>query len=156
MNSHSESPRSWKTNSNLWPKLKTEARRMRHSPTSAEDKLWQALRGEKTGYKFRRQHSIGPYIMDFYCTEARLAIEIDGAIHLKQIEQDHERQRFIENNRIKVLRSRNEDVLNNLNSTVKQIKITAQSNLTLLSLSPEDTGSEHTSRGERSTGEINA
>ncbi len=146
MNSHSEPSRSWMTNPNVWPKLKTEARRMRHRPTLAEDRLWQALRDDKTGYKFRRQHSVGPYIMDFYCTEARLAIELDGAIHLKQVVQDQERQRFIESNRIKVIRLSNDDVFNNLYPTVKQIKMATQSNLTLLSVSVP------TQRGERSSG----
>ena len=58
---------------------RSRARRMRHEPTNAERKLWRLLRGGQTaGAKFRRQHPVAPYILDFVCVELRLAIELDG------------------------------------------------------------------------------
>jgi very-short-patch-repair endonuclease len=58
------------------------ARRLRQSLTGPEVGLWQHLRRRQLGgYRFRRQHPVGPYVLDFYCPEARLAVEIDGAAH---------------------------------------------------------------------------
>ena len=57
------------------------ARRLRHEMTLPEVMLWQALRQRPHGLKFRRQHASGPYILDFFCSDARLAIEIDGEVH---------------------------------------------------------------------------
>ena len=62
--------------------MQDRARRMRKSPTPSEDILWQALRNRQIhGLKFLRQHPIGPTIVDFYCHEKRLAVEVDGGIH---------------------------------------------------------------------------
>jgi hypothetical protein len=73
---------SWRTTPHLWEKLKPVARQMRQEPTQAEDLLWQSLRNHQLlGFKFRRQHSIERFIVDFYCAEAKLVIEIDGPIH---------------------------------------------------------------------------
>ena len=57
------------------------ARQLRRSLSLPEAKLWTLLRTRPDGFKFRRQHPVGPYIVDFYCPEARLAIEVDGASH---------------------------------------------------------------------------
>lgn len=57
------------------------ARRLRRDLSPPEAMLWQKLRGGKAGAKFRRQHSVGPYVVDFYCREARLIVEIDGEAH---------------------------------------------------------------------------
>mgnify|MGYP001770978009 FL=1 len=74
--------RGWQTSSELWEKLKPLARQMRREPTPAEDKLWQKLRHKQIlGYKFRRQHTIDRFIVDFYCGEARLVVEVDGEVH---------------------------------------------------------------------------
>lgn len=62
--------------------LKEYRRKLRNEPTHAEKELWNGLRKKRTdGYKFRRQHSIGPFIADFYCPELKLVIEVDGASH---------------------------------------------------------------------------
>ena len=105
----------WKTSGELWKKLKPLAREHRQTPTEAEDKLWQSLRGRKLcGHKFRRQHSIERFIVDFYCSEAKLVIEVDGEIHLEQVDQDVARQEWLEAQGHRVIRFSNEQVLHSL------------------------------------------
>lgn len=127
MGDKSSSRSAWKTDPNKWPKLKVKARAMRHSPTEVENKLWQALRGRNIGYKFHPQHSIGQFITDFYCSEARLAIEIDGPIHLEQAEEDKDREEFILSNNIKLIRFKNEEILTNLDVVLTKIISAAKS-----------------------------
>ena len=64
-----------------WPDKVAFAREQRAQPTRAEKLLWQAIRGGAMGVRFRRQHPIGDFVLDFYCREARLAVEIDGPTH---------------------------------------------------------------------------
>jgi very-short-patch-repair endonuclease len=79
---HSLSQRAWHTSPELWEKLKPLARQMRCKPTPAEKQLWQKLKNKQLlGLKFRRQHSIDRFIVDFYCNEVRLVVEVDGSIH---------------------------------------------------------------------------
>ena len=67
---------------------------MRRSLTPPEARLWACLKGGKLGgFKFRRQHPIGPYILDFYCAAARLAVEVDGAIHEQDGQATHDLRR---------------------------------------------------------------
>ena len=88
------------------------ARRMRHSPTDAEMRLWRNLRAERlTGYKFRRQQPIGRYIVDFVCFEERLVIEADGGQHLDAQLSDAVRTEWLESQGFRVLRFWNDDVL---------------------------------------------
>ena len=61
--------------------LKEQRKVLRNESTPAEIALWQMLKGKSTGYKFRRQHSVGNYILDFYSPAIRLAIELDGEVH---------------------------------------------------------------------------
>lgn len=80
-------------------------RRLRHEQTDAERELWQLLRSRQLAhYKFRRQHSIGPFIADFCCLERRLVIELDGGQHADKIEQDKGREDFLNEKGFKVLR----------------------------------------------------
>lgn len=72
------------------------ARAFRREPTRSEALLWEALRGQALGAKFRRQFVIGPFIADFACLSCRLVVEIDGTVHESQRERDAERQAFIE------------------------------------------------------------
>ena len=95
-------------------KLKSRRKELRSSQTQAEKHLWNCLRRKQLqGRKFRRQHSVGSYILDFYCTSHRLAIEVDGAHHSNPAVQkyDNERTRFLSSQGIHVLRFRNEEVL---------------------------------------------
>ncbi len=79
----------------LW--LREAARDQRRRATPTEQKLWAVLRGRQVGgWRFRRQHPIGPYIVDFLCAEARLIVEIDGVIHEHQREYDAERDNYLE------------------------------------------------------------
>ncbi len=81
-------------------------RALRDRSTDAEARLWSVLRNRRLGPKFRRQHQLGPYVLDFYCHEHRLAIELDGGQHFeaREIERDARRTRFIEARGIRVVR----------------------------------------------------
>jgi very-short-patch-repair endonuclease len=63
------------------------------------------------GFKFRRQHAIGPYFVDFYCVQASLVIEVDGSIHDGQVDQDVARQQYLESLGLRVLRFTNDEIL---------------------------------------------
>ncbi len=105
--------------------LKTRRKELRNNPTQAEEFLWRYLKKSKLeGRKFRRQHSIGNFIVDFYCPEERLVVELDGAVHFndKAIEYDKRRTKYLENKRIKVIRFENQEVMYNLDSVLEQIK----------------------------------
>jgi len=105
----------------LWGKLKPLARQMRHEPTSAEDVLWQRLRNHQVaGLHFRRQHSIDRFIVDFYCAEARLVIEVDGASHAGP-SSDAERQASLEALGRRVLRFTDTEVLSQLDAVIARI-----------------------------------
>ena len=75
------------------------------------------------GLKFRRQHAIGPYIVDFYCAEVSLAIEVDGPIHDRQTEDDAARSAFLEAKGLRVLRVRNEAVLKHPEEVIDEIQV---------------------------------
>jgi very-short-patch-repair endonuclease len=96
--------------------LTSRARENRRNPTPAETLLWQkVLRGKQFNqYKFLRQKPIGSYIVDFYCAELRLVIEIDGDSHAEQLDYDARRTEALNRLGLNVLRYANRDVLNNL------------------------------------------
>ncbi len=102
------------------PKLTERARELRKNSTQTEKKIWDGfLKDRPGGYKFLRQKPIGNYILDFYCSELLLAVEIDGDIHETRKEYDAERDNFLNKCGIKVIRVSNTDVENNF-ETVKQ------------------------------------
>ena len=106
-------------------RLKERRQGLRNKPTEAEAQLWKVIQHSKLeGRKFRRQHSAGYYILDFYCPEERLAIEIDGDSHEKDESRlyDKSRTEFLESMRIRVLRFKNEEVLNNIKSVIEEIR----------------------------------
>lgn len=96
------------------------ARVLRRRITLPEVKLWQALRGQKQGARFRRQHPIGPFILDFWCESARLAVEIDGQIHdhPDQARHDARRTEWLTAQGIRVWRVPARDVLSNLDGVL--------------------------------------
>ena len=97
------------------------ARRLRQSSTDAERRMWSALRDRRlASYKFRRQHPIGPYVVDFACTYHSLAIELDGSPHAENA-ADARRTSWLESQGWKVIRFWNTDVLNNANGVVEAI-----------------------------------
>jgi very-short-patch-repair endonuclease len=107
----------------LWKQLSVLAREMRKAPTIAENRLWQELRGRKLyGVKFRRQHAIDRFIVDFFSAEADLIIEVDGDIHNYSIEEDKARQDFLELMGCKVVRFTNKQVLNHMDEILNEIK----------------------------------
>jgi very-short-patch-repair endonuclease len=100
------------------------ARELRKSQTEAEKILWEALRSRKCcGLKFRRQHPLHRFILDFYCHEYLLGIEVDGSIHNIEevIEYDKNRQAEIENLGITLLRFTNEDVMMDISTVLEKI-----------------------------------
>lgn len=99
------------------PKVFGFARKNRHSPTEAEAVLWEALKGSNIGNnKFRRQHPVGKYIIDFYCHQKRLAVEIDGGYHLTEEQKlyDANRTAALIQLGIREIRFTNDDVLGDL------------------------------------------
>jgi len=99
------------------------SRELRRDQTEAEKVLWRFLRNRHlTGRKFRRQYVFKGFILDFYCAEEKIAIELDGLIHIKQKDYDVARQEVIENNGIRFIRFKNEMVINNINGVLNSIK----------------------------------
>jgi len=99
-------------------------RRQRKELTPAETKLWSRLRrGQLHGRRFRRQYSVGPYCVDFYCAQAKLAIEVDGDTHFtpEAKQYDARRQSYIEAFRVRMLRFTNDEVYDNLDGVVEAI-----------------------------------
>jgi very-short-patch-repair endonuclease len=105
-----------------WAKLKAPAQRMRQHPTSAEAVLWEHLRNRQLeGTKFRRQHPIGHFVVDFFCWSAKLVIEIDGEIHNQQRDADDARQAYIEAQGFRVIRFKNQAIFDSLESVLQNI-----------------------------------
>ena len=104
--------------------LKEIRRNLRQEATKAEDFLWQHLRNRKLNQlKFKRQHSIGNYVLDFYCASKRLIIEVDGEVHNTpdQKEKDKSRDKNLTEMNFKILRFSNEEVLLKINSVKEEI-----------------------------------
>jgi len=107
------------------PARKTERRRLRKNATDAEVKLWSILRGRRmAGFKFFRQYGVGPYVLDFYCPERRLAVEVDGGQHAEAhgLQHDAERDGYLSKQGIRVIRLWNNEVLQNADGVTHRIK----------------------------------
>ncbi len=112
-------------NAAIATQLVGNARENRKNPTEAEDALWQEVRNSNLGYKIRRQHYIGNFIVDFVSLEKKLVIEIDGGYHetKEQIELDEQRTLELEQKHLfKVIRFTNEEVLSNIKSVLSKIE----------------------------------
>ena len=104
------------------PNLKELARQLRKNSTLSEVLLWQYLKGKQMlGYDFDRQKPLDNYIVDFFCNELMLAIEIDGDTHNYKIERDIKRQKRLEASGIRFLRFTDEDVKENIEGVVMMI-----------------------------------
>lgn len=113
----------WPTPAVLWDRLKPEARRMRNHPTAAEANLWEALRSRKLdGLRFRRQHAVGRFIVDFYCAESRLVVEVDGPIHRGIRDEDLARDAWLASQGLRVLRVANDRVEKDLDGVLEEIR----------------------------------
>ena len=97
---------------------------LRNKSTPEEILLWMKLKNSQTDFKFRRQHSIGGYIADFYCPAEKLVVEIDGSQHFKKENSEYDaiRSRFFEGLNIKVLRFTNLEVSTETEKVVEKIK----------------------------------
>jgi very-short-patch-repair endonuclease len=103
--------------------IQQRARQLRREMTPAEKLLWSRLRNKRLdGLKFRWQHPLGPFIADFYCAACRLVVEIDGDIHDLQPERDAARTEQFEQYGYRVIRFRNEQVLNDIESVLAAIQ----------------------------------
>ena len=113
-----------KISNDLRHKILDAAREQRKKPTQSEKILWQALRGKKLdGIKFRRQQPIGLFIADFYSSQHRLVIEVDGGIHEFQQEADAERDEMMETLGLNVLRLPAELVERDLPAAQERIRV---------------------------------
>jgi very-short-patch-repair endonuclease len=106
------------------PDKRDMARRFRKEPTEAESALWQALRGRKLGgLKFRREQPLLGYVVDFYCEERNLAVEVDGSVHdsFDAKQYDADRDAALHAAGVRVLRLKNKAVMGDLDGVLKTI-----------------------------------
>lgn len=113
------------------PSTFKNAQYLRDNETPTEKLLWQRIKNNQTGVKFRRQHPIGNYIADFYCHRARLVLELDGDYHdnTNQKELDNMRDKFMNELGIHILRFVDDDIINDIESVIKKIKLSVGSPL---------------------------
>ena len=107
------------------PELKQFRRKLRNNATKAERYLWKMLRqSQLEGRKFRRQQSIGKYVVDFFCYSANLAIELDGEVHDDEamIKHDNKKNAFLKMKGINVLRFKNHEVFDDTEKVLEKIK----------------------------------
>jgi very-short-patch-repair endonuclease len=105
------------------PKLKQLARELRKKSTLSEVLLWNKIKNKSMGFEFHRQIPIDEFIVDFYCHELKLAIEIDGNSHDYKFEYDEKRQGKLEQYRIKVLRFNDLEIKKDINNVLRVIEI---------------------------------
>ena len=104
------------------PELLRHAAELRKQMTPEEQIVWQELRGNRLGIHLRRQHPLAPYIVDFYCHQARLVVEIDGSPHRQQQGYDRLRDAYLARFGIRVLRLANHSVRDDLPSVIYAIR----------------------------------
>jgi len=97
---------------------------LRNNPTNGEKLLWSGLKNKELGYKFRRQHSIGSFIVDFYCSELKLVIEVDGATHEEKSvkHRDSIKEKYLKDNYFKVIRFTDDRVMGNIEKVLNEIR----------------------------------
>jgi very-short-patch-repair endonuclease len=104
------------------PKLKQFARDLRNNSTLSEVLLWKQINGQKLGYEFHRQVPIGEFIVDFYCHEMMLAVEIDGDSHNDKYDYDMNRQKMLQNLGVKFIRFIDVDVKKNMAGVLSALR----------------------------------
>jgi len=97
---------------------------LRNNSTKAEEFFWQYIKDSQLGYKFRRQHSIKNYIVDFYCPKLKLIVELDGEVHdyILQSNKDYLREEKLKKLGFKVIRYKNEDIKLNTDGVLKNLR----------------------------------
>ena len=106
------------------PRLRERRRALRANSTPAEQKMWRIVRDRRLGgFKFRRQHGIGPFVLDFYCSEVKLAVELNGSVHDNpaRAEYDGERQEYLAALGLRVVRFSNGEVLREPNRIAESL-----------------------------------
>jgi very-short-patch-repair endonuclease len=107
--------------------IERQAKQLRHEMTQAEARLWQALKSKQLdGLRFRSQHPVGRFILDFYCSAHKLVVEVDGGIHEEQVERDSERATVLAAYGYRVIRFSNEEIGTNLPTVLERIRNAAQ------------------------------
>jgi very-short-patch-repair endonuclease len=106
------------------PRLKALARELRKNSTLTEVILWLNIKGKAFGHEFHRQIPVDEYIIDFYCHELNLAIEVDGSTHNYNYDNDMQRQKKLESIGIRIIRFSDEDVKKHLNDVLRVIQMT--------------------------------
>lgn len=102
----------------------TFRQKLRHTPTTTEQILWKQINQSQLGVKFRRQHGVGKYVLDFYAPQLKLAIELDGDSHFQpgKHERDIERDKQIQSHGITILRFADTQVIQDLESVIQTIQ----------------------------------
>jgi very-short-patch-repair endonuclease len=98
------------------------AKELRREMTPAEKLLWQEVRANKLGVRFRRQQVIQGFIVDFYCHQAGLVVEVDGGIHDLQKEEDERREKVLSEMGLRIVRFQNDEVERGLSAVVRKIR----------------------------------
>ena len=110
------------------PKLNDRSRSLRRDATYPERLLRSVLRNTQlAGFRFRRQHPIGPYVVDFYCPGARLVVEVDGETHVGRLAADTRRTAYLRKQGLRVMRVTNDDVLEEFEAVATSILRAAES-----------------------------
>ena len=121
--------------------LLNNAKNLRKKSTNTENRIWFLLRAKRVaGFKFRRQHPIGPYIVDFVCLQNRLIIEMDGTQHEEQKEKDMKRDEWLTKEGFRVLRFQNHEFFEYPEKTLKKIALMCVSHPLPQSLPPRGGG----------------
>ncbi len=125
------------------PRVVQRARELRQDQTQAEEVLWQALRNRRVRHKIRRQHPLGRFIIDFYCHQAALCIEIDGDAHSEASQRAYDiaRTQYLEDHGYRIVRFTNRDIQQNLQAVIDEICRTID--LRLIELSESTNGQDH-------------
>lgn len=125
------------------PVLKELARRLRRKSTLCEFVLWKHIRRRALGVEFHRQVPILEYIVDFYCHELRLAIEVDGSIHRYREEEDLKRQRSMERHYVTFIRFTNEEIKEDISNVLWRLQETVEELLRRKNISPSKGGTRY-------------
>ena len=105
------------------PEIEQAARRLRKNMTPAEKRLWSVLRNKQlNGLRFRRQHPVGNFILDFYCPACKLVVEVDGEIHSDRLDYDNARTSKLAEHGYSVLRFSNKRIMNELPQVLAEIR----------------------------------
>jgi len=119
---------------------KRRARELRATMSLPERVLWAHLRRKRTGLRFRKQHPAGPYVLDFYCHEARLCVEVDGQTHDFTAQRDEQRDEWLKSQGVRTLRVAARDVLENLEGVIQYISAEARTPSVTLRVTPSPEG----------------